>query len=468
VFIILNTAKIFDKRIGHIKYRNNVVTGEIATVNGNNTYDVYISGSDVAYPNIPTTVKEPDFEVGEAVEILIEYGNKEMPIIIGHAKKVAQEFVEDEINVLVTTLDAYSITETSAYLEGRIEEIEGYENVTRRGFYYGTSTGYGSDVYSTGSFAAGSYNKQITGLTAGTTYHYQAYVYDAYNDVHTGEDKIMTTVAEVSFVMLCYLPDESSSDSKLRLFDSNGVYTSKEVDPEVLSYNQTWNVTMDSDGNTYFYYNAYVNFVHYCYLKKYDSDLNLLINYDLYQNETRTLSGLRVSSDGYLYSNEYDYVISKRLIVKRKLSDLSVVSTIVNLSDEGIPNAGTLALDSDTNIYINETQTHTIYKYDKEGNYIATSPPFSASGFCRYGAGVMGNYGYFALVSNKIAYFPLDLSSMLTWEPAESWNVFTIRGNYLYGTSYINNIYKYDSDRNLVATYVPGYKCYGTIGSYQF
>jgi len=187
------SSEILDSTIGNIKYRNNVVTGEIATVNGNNTYDVYISGSDVAYPNIPTTVKEPDFEVGEAVEILIEYGNKEMPIIIGHAKKVAQEFVEDEINVLVTTLDAYSITTTTAYLEGRVEEIEGYENVTRRGFYYGTSTDYGNDTYSTGSFVAGSYSKQITGLDANTTYHYQAYVYDAYNDVHTGDDKTMTT-----------------------------------------------------------------------------------------------------------------------------------------------------------------------------------------------------------------------------------------------------------------------------------
>jgi len=45
--------------INNIKYRNNVVTGEIESVNGNNTYDVYISGSDVAYPNIPTTLKVP-------------------------------------------------------------------------------------------------------------------------------------------------------------------------------------------------------------------------------------------------------------------------------------------------------------------------------------------------------------------------------------------------------------------------
>ncbi len=196
MFIILD-VKLFDKRISHIKYRNNVVTGEVATVNGNGTYDVYIAGADVAYPNIPTTVREPDFGVGEAVEILIEYGNKEMPIIIGHAKKIVQEFVEDEINVLVSTLGAHTITDVSCFFDGRVEEIEGYENVTRRGFYYGTTTGYGSDVYSTGSFAAGSYSEQVTGLTAETPYHFQAYAHDADNDVHTGEDMTMTTSVQL-------------------------------------------------------------------------------------------------------------------------------------------------------------------------------------------------------------------------------------------------------------------------------
>jgi hypothetical protein len=185
---------ILDSTINNIKYRNNVVTGVVAVDNGNKTYDCYISGADVAYPNIPTTLPEPDFAVDDPVEILIEYGNKEMPIIIGHAQKIVQEFVEDKINMLVTTLDAYTITANSGYLEGRIEDIEGYENVVRRGFYYGTSTGYGLDVYSTGSFEAGSFNEQATGLSAVTTYHYQAYVHDAYNDVHTGEDMTFVTL----------------------------------------------------------------------------------------------------------------------------------------------------------------------------------------------------------------------------------------------------------------------------------
>ena len=92
--------------LGNIKYRNNVVTGVIAVDNGNYTYDVYISNSDEAYPNIPTTMREPDFAVGDAVEILMEYGNREMPIIIGLAKKIVQEVEVIDINPVVgTTLE---------------------------------------------------------------------------------------------------------------------------------------------------------------------------------------------------------------------------------------------------------------------------------------------------------------------------------------------------------------------------
>jgi len=179
--------------LGNIKYRNNVVTGVIAVDNGNYTYDVYISSSADAYPGIPTTMREPDFSVGDAVEILMEYGNKEMPIIIGLAKKVVQEIKVIDINTLVTTLDAYSITGSSAYLELRIEDIDSYENCTKYGFYYGTTTAYGLETSLTGSFVAGSYSLPITGLSGETTYHYQAYVLDADGDEQVGENKTFIT-----------------------------------------------------------------------------------------------------------------------------------------------------------------------------------------------------------------------------------------------------------------------------------
>ena len=189
---------ILDSTIGNIRHRNNIVTGVVATDNGNGTYDVYIAGADVPYPNVPTTLPEPDFSVDDPVEIAIEYGNKEMPIIIGNAKKIVQEFVEDEVNVLVTTVGSHTIAQTSAYLDGRIEEIDGYENCTKRGFYYGMTTDYGLEKSSTGSFVAGSYSLQSTGLTAGETYHFQAFVNDVDGDEHTGEDKTVTT-SQISY-----------------------------------------------------------------------------------------------------------------------------------------------------------------------------------------------------------------------------------------------------------------------------
>jgi len=187
--------------LGNIKYRNNVVTGVVAVDNGNYTYDVYLSGSTNAYPNIPTTMREPDFMVGDAVEILIEYGNKEMPIIIGLAKKVVQEIQMIDINTLVTTLDAYDIT-TSAYLEGRIEEIDGYENCLLRGFHYGLTTGYGTDIYSTGSFAAGSYSLQTTGLNV-NSYNFVAYVKDADGDEQIGNNKTFTISTVTHYLFTC-------------------------------------------------------------------------------------------------------------------------------------------------------------------------------------------------------------------------------------------------------------------------
>ena len=92
------TDSIRNRTINIIKYRNNVVTGEIAVDNGNHTYDVYMSSSTDAYPGVPTIMRESDFAVGDAVEILMEYGNREMPIIIGYAKKVVQEIEVINVN----------------------------------------------------------------------------------------------------------------------------------------------------------------------------------------------------------------------------------------------------------------------------------------------------------------------------------------------------------------------------------
>jgi len=435
--------------INNIKYRNNVVTGEIATVNGNNTYDVYISGSDVAYPNIPTTVKEPDFEVGEAVEILIEYGNKEMPIIIGHAKKVTQDFVEDEINVLVTTLDAYSITKTSAYLEGRIEEIEGYENVIRRGFYYGTSTGYGNDTYSTGSFAAGSYNKQITGLTQDTNYHYQAYVYDAYNDVHKGEDKTMKTLSPVTEI-IAFL-HYSDPTHYLTILDLNGNVLYTGVHSETNFSKAQDPVAVDNSGNIYIAgYSANR-------IKKVNSNGSTVLS--VYHNKPYQIA---IRSNGELWS--YGYPTVYYTLSKIDPESLETLDSFI-LDDDHVG----MAFDSQGYLYMVNWNDKTIEKWDVDSKtqvaYRALPTGDIADRAIYSSLAVVGSTVYLVQYANDegdIFTCPTDLSSDFTANnvdedfPASNdycCSITASQGSYIIVEGYVNSvktIVKYTSGLNRV------------------
>jgi len=73
---------IIQDSIGNIIYRGNVVTGIVATDNGDKSYDVFISESDRAYPHIFTLSANPNLAVGDKVRILYKNGCKELPIIL--------------------------------------------------------------------------------------------------------------------------------------------------------------------------------------------------------------------------------------------------------------------------------------------------------------------------------------------------------------------------------------------------
>lgn len=185
--------------IRHIKYRGTIRTGEITADNGDETYDVKIAMSDQAYPDVETLYPNDVFQVGEIVTLAFEYGSKEIPKIIGHGKKVAQDPVDVIVDysgtARVETLNAYTVTSTSAYLEGRIE-LGGAGNCTTRGFQYGTTTAYEiGSPHDDGSYGSGSYNKKITGLTHNITYHFRAYIIDENDDTIYGNDKTFTTVS---------------------------------------------------------------------------------------------------------------------------------------------------------------------------------------------------------------------------------------------------------------------------------
>lgn len=82
----------------NIRYKNTVMTGEITAVNNDGTYDVKIAQSNSSYPNVETMSYDSFFTVGEIVDIAFEYGTRESPMIMGTAKKIAQDSPEVEVD----------------------------------------------------------------------------------------------------------------------------------------------------------------------------------------------------------------------------------------------------------------------------------------------------------------------------------------------------------------------------------
>jgi len=118
---------IIKNAIGDIIYRGNVVTGIVATDNGNGSYDCYISESDVAYPKIFTLSRNPNLEVGDKVRILYKGGNKELPIILPPiAPSVLTLFENQPIKSF-----SYPSINLSTYYLGQHFTVESNHSVSR-------------------------------------------------------------------------------------------------------------------------------------------------------------------------------------------------------------------------------------------------------------------------------------------------------------------------------------------------
>lgn len=92
------SGKLNKNVVDQIQYRGTMVTGEITEDNGDGTYDVKIAQSDKAYPNVETAFPNTVFSVGDIVLVTFEYGNREMPRILGYTKRVAQHPVDVEVD----------------------------------------------------------------------------------------------------------------------------------------------------------------------------------------------------------------------------------------------------------------------------------------------------------------------------------------------------------------------------------
>jgi len=80
---ILSNPDILQKRlIDQIQYRLNVVKGVVESRNPNDTFNCYIAGETVIYPNIPTFSRNPKLGPGDKVVIEFINGCRETPAIL--------------------------------------------------------------------------------------------------------------------------------------------------------------------------------------------------------------------------------------------------------------------------------------------------------------------------------------------------------------------------------------------------
>ena len=73
------------------------------------------------------------------------------------------------------TLSSITNISTSSLTLSANITVGGTASSTSRGFNYGTSQSYGSTVSTSGTYGLGTYSQNLTGLSCGTTYHYQAF-----------------------------------------------------------------------------------------------------------------------------------------------------------------------------------------------------------------------------------------------------------------------------------------------------
>jgi alpha-galactosidase len=93
----------------------------------------------------------------------------------------------------VTVQAASPLDGTTATLNGNIAII-GTSTPTIQGFHYGLTASYGTTVSASGSFGVGAFSQNITGLTPGTLYHYQAFATNASGEGDSPDQTFVTSV----------------------------------------------------------------------------------------------------------------------------------------------------------------------------------------------------------------------------------------------------------------------------------
>ena len=117
---------IQDRMTGQVNYRINVVKGVVESENINKTYNCYIAGETVVYPNIPTFSRNPKLQSGDEVTIEFINGCRETPCIL------APEDIRErpDTTELVTLKESYLANGATAFLYGYNEVRAGQTFLT--------------------------------------------------------------------------------------------------------------------------------------------------------------------------------------------------------------------------------------------------------------------------------------------------------------------------------------------------
>lgn len=92
----------------------------------------------------------------------------------GTPTQVADPFAIGVASPVLTVQGATLVTDTTATLNGTLIFTRG-ATPTVEGFNYGTTTGYGTDTSTTGTYSPGAFSLPITGLTPSTIYHFRSF-----------------------------------------------------------------------------------------------------------------------------------------------------------------------------------------------------------------------------------------------------------------------------------------------------
>ncbi len=181
-------------------YSTFTLNGSIDDIGGANaTERGFVYGTDSSY-GATTTPETGEFGVGgftaDISGLLANTTYHFRAYAIG-PEGLAYSPEETFFTSLIPTLSAssaYSITQTSATIDGSIDNT-GAADSTEHGFVYGTDSSYGATTTpETGDFGSGtSFTVSLTGLTPDTTYYFRAYAINPEGIAYSGEGTFISS-----------------------------------------------------------------------------------------------------------------------------------------------------------------------------------------------------------------------------------------------------------------------------------